>query len=95
LISGLLIYTTNYIIGWGLYFKKITMTKRTHQFFFAGIIVNLILLLFFIPFLSQNFFICLASLAAMFVLPLGRKGGVYHRAVSTLGLMLYILILVF
>ena len=88
--SGLLIYAVNYSIGWLLYFKFISMTKRTHQVFYSLIIINLILLLFFIQFLSLRFFLTLASLVLMLILPLGKKGGMYHRIVSTAGLMCYI-----
>src|SRR4030095_2791423 len=90
--SGLLIFTVNYVIGWVLYFRLITMTKRTHQVFFALIIVNLVLLLFFITFLSLNFFLCVAALITMLILPLGKKAGIYHRIVSTSGFFLYILL---
>jgi|SRR4029453_611768 len=94
LVSGLIIYSVNYVIGWLLYFKKITMTKRTHQVFFASIIINLIILLFFLQFLSREFFLCTSSLAAMLILPLGKKGGVYHRITASAGLLLYVAIFI-
>jgi hypothetical protein len=94
LISGSVIYIVKYIIGWLLYFKNISMTKRTHQVFFAAIIINLSLLVFFLQFLSPGFFLCAASLTAMLILPFGRKGGVYHRVISTAGLLLYSAILI-
>lgn len=89
LLSGLIIYVTNYSIGWMLYYKKISMQKKTHQIFFAAIIINLALLLFYLKFLSPPFIICSASLLAMSILPIGRKGGLYHIIVSSLGLCLY------
>jgi hypothetical protein len=91
LISGLVIYVINYTIGWLLHFKIITMTKRTHQDFFASIIVNLLALLFYLNFMSPEFILCLSSLLMMLVLPFGIKGGVYHRIVSTAGLILYLI----
>jgi len=90
LISGLALYSINYIIGWLLHFKIISMSKGTHQIFFAAIIINLFILLFFLKFLSIEFILCSLSLAAMLVLPLGKKGGVYHRITSTIGLALYL-----
>ena len=90
LASGIVIYFVNYAIGWLLYFKIITMTKRTHQIFFAAIIVNLVFLLFLLKFFSAEFILCLCSLATMLILPLGRKGGAYHRIISTIGFLIYI-----
>jgi hypothetical protein len=88
--SGLIIYVVNYAIGWLLYFKIITMKKQTHQIFYTAILLNLFLLLFYLKFLSGDFLLNSASLAAMIVLPLGQKGGVYHRIVSSVGLGLYL-----
>lgn len=70
------------------------MTKRTHQILFAGIIVNLALLLLFLNFLSREFFLCSSSLAMMVILPFGIKGGIYHRIVSTMGIVLYVVMLI-
>lgn len=93
LVSGLIIYSINYIIGWLLFFKIISMSKKTHQVFFALIIINLAVLLFYLNFLSMNFILCLASLVMMIILPFGKKGGVYHRVTSSAGLLLYISVL--
>ncbi|MBK8549626.1 MAG: hypothetical protein IPL53_00670 [Ignavibacteria bacterium] len=41
-----------------------------------------------------SFVLCTLSLTAMLILPFGNKGGVYHRAVSSLGLILYIAVLI-
>ena len=89
-ISGLVIYLVNYTIGWLLYFKVISMKKSTHQVFYSLIIINIILLLVSLQFFSIRFFLVLASLVLMFVLPFGKKGGVYHRIVSTAGVLCYI-----
>jgi len=90
LITGLIIYIINYAIGWLLHFKIISMTKRTHQIFFAAIIVNLFVLLFYLDFLSAGFILCSLSLAMMLVLPFGKKGGIYHRIVSSTGFLFYL-----
>ena len=89
-ISGLIIYLVNYIIGWLLYFKIISMNKSTHQVFYSLIIINLILLLVSLQFFSTRFLLVLVSLVLMFVLPFGKKGGVYHIMVSTVGVLCYI-----
>ncbi len=88
--SGLVIYLVNFAIGWLLYFKIISMNKSTHQVFYSLIIINLILLLVSLQFFSTRFLLVLASLVLMFVLPFGKKGGVYHIIVSTAGLVCYI-----
>jgi len=93
LITGLVLYITNYIIGFLLYFKKITMSKRTHQFFYVSIIINLIALLFFFKLFEHDFNHCSASLLMMLILPFGKKGGSYHIIVSTLGLLFYLILL--
>jgi hypothetical protein len=86
LVAGALLYGVNYIIGWLLYFRRISMQKNSHQVFFAAIIFNLVLLLFFIPFFSAAWLFCLLSLVFMLLLPLGKKGGFYHVLISTGGL---------
>ena len=92
--SGLIIYIVNYTIGWLLYFKIISMKKGMHQVFYSAIILNLFLLLFYLKFLSVDFFLDSASLGAMIALPFGRKGGVYHRIVSSVGVGLYFVLFV-
>ncbi len=89
-VSGLVIYLVNYAIGWLLYFKVISMNKSTHQVFYSLIIINLILLLVSLQLFSTGFLLVLASLILMFVLPFGKKGGVYHIMVSTAGVLVYI-----
>lgn len=93
LVSCLIIYLINYTIGWLLYLKIITMSKRTHQIFFAAIIINLLVILFFQKLSLTGIIFCASSLATMLILPLGKKGGVYHRVVSTAGLLLFIAVL--
>lgn len=87
--TALFFYTLNYLIGWLLYFKVITMKKITHQILFALIIINLLVLFFFAELTLFGKMLILFSLFFMAMLPLGRKGGVYHIIVSTLGLIFY------
>lgn len=69
------------------------MTKRAHQIFFGAIIINLILVLIFSDLSSFKFILSALSLFAMLILPLGKKGGSYHVIVSSLGIILYSLII--
>lgn len=93
LYSGSVVYLINYIIGWLLHFKIISMSRITHRIFFAAIIINLVLILLFSKLNVFSAVTCLLSLALMLILPFGRKGGIYHRVISTLGLLLYFLML--
>lgn len=88
--SGLFLYTFNYIIGWLLFYKRIKVAKRTHQIFFAGVIVILVLQLVFLRLGWLEIILDTGSLGCMIALPFGVKGGVYHRVVSSLGLVLYL-----
>lgn len=87
LLTGLIIYIINYLIGWLLYFKIISMKKQTHQIFFAAIIILLLINIFFLE--GKQIYFCFASLMCMIALPFGRKGGLYHQALSSAGLILY------
>ncbi|MBS1493103.1 MAG: hypothetical protein JST55_06320 [Bacteroidetes bacterium] len=87
--SALFFYVVNYLVGWLLYLKIITMKKITHQILFAAIIINLILILILVNLSLFGKMLILFSLLFMAILPLGKKGGVYHRVVSTLGLIFY------
>ena len=89
IISGGILYAVNYIIGWGLYYKKISITKRTHQVIYTLLILNLVLIIFNTLFFTNDFFMCFLSLLFLLALPLGKKGGMYHRVVSTAGFGVY------
>jgi len=90
LFTGAILYSLNYLIGWLLRGRKITMTKQAHQFLFALLNINLATNLLFLQFFSASFFLCAASLVMMLILPLGKKGSLYHIVVSTAGLLFYI-----
>ncbi|MEO8663924.1 MAG: hypothetical protein ABI462_00395 [Ignavibacteria bacterium] len=94
LYTGISLYVINYTIGWLLHFRFISLTRLTHQIFFAAIILNLILFLILVKLSAPGFVFCLSSLICMLILPLGKKGGMYHRAVSTAGLVLFLLLLI-
>ncbi len=93
--SGLILYSVNYAIGWLLHFRIIKLTRRAHQVIYILLITNLILLLLilllFTPgFLWNKFLLYLLSLALILALPFGKKGGMYHRIISTFGFLAYI-----
>lgn len=90
ILCGLIIYIINYIIGWLLHFRFFEMKKSTHQIFFAAIIINLVLIIIFVRMEILSVLIICLSLLTMLLLPLGIKGGVYHRVLSSLGLFLYV-----
>ncbi|MBS1552683.1 MAG: hypothetical protein JST15_11520 [Bacteroidetes bacterium] len=92
-LSGLLIYSVNYITGWLLYSGKISIGKTAHQTLFISIILNLTLILIFVKLPFYEKIICALSLCMMISLPFGKKGGRYHIAASSAGLFLYILLL--
>ena len=77
-----------------MHFKIISMSKKTHQIFFAAIIINLILILVLVNLSQIKFIMFTLSLFAMLILPLGIKGGVYHRMISSAGLIFYIFALI-
>ncbi|MBS1516426.1 MAG: hypothetical protein JSS63_15445 [Bacteroidetes bacterium] len=89
--SALSLYIINYLVGWLLYFKFITMKKITHQILYALIIINLTVLFFFAELTLFGKMVILFSLFFMAMLPLGKKGGVYHIITSTLGLIFFLI----
>ena len=88
-ISGTALYAANYLIGWGLYYKKISMSKRTHRLIYTSLILNLVLIIFNMLFFTDEFFLCSLSLLFLLALPLGKKGSIYHRIISTAGISVY------
>jgi hypothetical protein len=94
LFTGAVLYSLNYLIGWLLLRRKITMTKQAHQFLFVFLIINLVTNIIFLKWLSAAFFLCSSSLVMMLILPLGRKGSFYHIAVSSAGLIIYSILLI-
>jgi len=67
------------------------MKRQTHQIFFVAIILNLLLVLLLVQLNSVSKILCILSLAAMVILPFGKKGGAYHIIVGSCGLILYFL----
>lgn len=59
---------------------------------FLAVLLNLVLILTLTAISGLNFYICFASLFCMFMLPFGRKGNFYHIAVSTAGLIFYLIV---
>jgi len=92
--AGLIIYSANYVVGWLLHFRKIKMSKRTHRIFYAAILIILATELYLLKFLSDSFLICSFSTLSLLLLPLGKKGGIFHIIFSSTGYLLYFLFLV-
>lgn len=89
-LTALILYLLNYAIGWLLHFKRISISKRTHQLLFALIIINLSALILYRLGPVPEMLFLLISLVAMLILPFGSKGGYYHRIVSSIGLISYV-----
>lgn len=89
--AGLILYFSNYAIGWMLFTGKLSVTKRSHQAIYSVLIAALAVNAYFSLGDITRLVLILSSLAMMLILPLGIKGGYYHRIVSSLGLMLYII----
>jgi hypothetical protein len=90
IISGLLVFTYNYIIGWLVHFKIVTISKTHHQLIYAVLVLNLVILLIFLNFLSNKFLLYSLSLLLLISLPIGEKGGIYHRIISTFAFFVYL-----
>jgi len=86
--TGFMIYSVNYLIGWFLFFRIISIDKRIHQYFYSILILNLTILLFTELIFSEKIFVML-SLICLIILPFGKKGGIFHIAVSSAGYILF------
>lgn len=91
LISGLILYIINYSIGWALAFGKISISSRTHQIIYSLLIINVFFVLFFVDMFSTGFVFGVISLITLLIMPFGKKGGAFHKAVSTVGFLSYLL----
>lgn len=88
---GLVFYAVNYISGWLLHFKLISMTRLMHKILFAGILIILVLVTYFQQLFSPEFILAFSSLITLLALPFGRKGGNYHIITGSIGIALYII----
>lgn len=88
-VTGLFMYIINYMTGWLIHFKVIRLSKLMHTILFAVLLIVLFALLLDLNFLSNKFLLYSASFLLMLVLPAGTKGGLYHIAVSTAGILVF------
>lgn len=88
-VSGLILYIINYLTGWLVYFKVLNISKLKHTILFIILLAVLVALLINLNFLSNKFLLYLASIVFLLALPAGTKGGKYHIAVSTAGILIY------
>ena len=92
--TGLLLYIVNYFIGWGLIFGWFRISVRTHQVVYTLLIINVIFaLLFSDKLFSPGFSFGALSLLMLIILPFGKKGETYHKFVSSIGFLSYLLFL--
>lgn len=91
LITGLVLYTINYSIGLALNFNKVRITIRTHQVIYSLLIINVFFVMFFVDLFSTGFVFGVISLIMLLILPFGKKGGTYHKVISTVGFLSYLL----
>jgi len=96
LYSGLIFYLLNYIIGWMLLLKRITVSKRAHRVMFFLILIHLIALcvLMFIDTRIPVLILLTVSLICIATLPMFINNDKYHLYSSSIGLLLYIIVLV-
>ncbi|HMQ78912.1 MAG TPA: hypothetical protein PKE39_08420 [Ignavibacteria bacterium] len=88
-VTGLVMYIINYMTGWLIYFKIIRISKILHSIMYALLLIVLLALLIDLNFLSNKFLLYSVSFLLILVLPAGTKGGLYHIAVSTSGILLF------
>lgn len=93
-ILGLALYIVNYYIGWSLNSGTRPVSKNVHRVIYTLLILNLIFVVFFADMESMGFTFAGFSLGMMLILPFGKKGSMYHKIVSTLGLILYLLFII-
>lgn len=84
----------NYAIGWMLYVGKIKMRKRQHQLLYVSVIVLLIALIPFVADEPGALILVSFSIVMMAILPLGKKGSMFHIAVSSAGLLAYLMLFI-
>ncbi len=92
--AGLILYIVNYYIGWTLNFGRRPVSKTAHQLIYPLLILTLIFVMLFADLESIGFSFAGFSLLMLFILPFGKKGSLYHKIVSTAGLILYLLFLI-
>ena len=92
--TGLILYLINYSIGWGLIFGWFKISVRAHQIIYTLLLINVIFaLLFSDKLFSPGFSFGALSLLMLIILPFGKKGETYHKFVSSIGFLSYLLFL--
>jgi hypothetical protein len=93
--TGLILYIINYSIGWMLNFGKSRISRKTHQIIYSLLIINVFFVLFFTDLFSPGFTFGVISLLMLLILPFGKKGGTYHKMISTIGFLSYLVYIFF
>ena len=89
-VSGLIIYSYNYLVWWLLYFKVVKISKVHHQVIYILLIFNIAILLFLLNFFSNKFLLYSLSLLLLLLIPAGIKGGVFHRISSSAAFLIFL-----
>jgi hypothetical protein len=92
--AGLLLYIFNYYIGWTLNSGRRPLSKTAHQIIYALLFLTLIFVVLSADMESIAFSFAGFSLIMLIILPFGKKGSMYHKIVSTIGLILYLLFII-
>lgn len=90
-VSCLVLYAANYITGVLVYFKVIAVSRLSHSIMFGILLAALLFFLINLDFLSNKFILYSVSFVLLLLLPAGTKGGKYHAAVSTAGILIFVL----
>ena len=89
LLVGLIFYVVNYSVGLILFFDKFKVAKPVHKVLFSALIISLVLIMFLSELSALSMILTGVSLLCMLLLPLGNKGGLYHIILSTLGIIIF------
>jgi hypothetical protein len=91
LTINLIIYIYNYLIGILLKFKIIKISKLHHKIIFSALIfavaVNFIFSLFLLNLKFINVLLLFISILTLLILPIGKKGSLYHIIVSSISIL--------
>lgn len=85
-VIGLLLFIYNYVVGWCAGLKIVNISKIHHQFAYILLLINMLILLYLLDFLSNKFLLYFLSLLFLLFLTYGAKGGNYHKIISTLSI---------
>lgn len=89
LLVGLILYVVNYSVGLILFFDKFKVAEPVHKVLFTTLIISLVFVMILSELSTLSMFLTGVSMLCMLLLPLGSKGGLYHIILSTLGIIIF------